>query len=84
MTCRCQICKCLYTGDLLVNDNIWELIKPDGKPTGAGLLCGRCIVDRIVERTHSTLVIGTTEAHKDNGTEGQEKISTSVGSATRR
>lgn len=28
-------------------DDLWECIKPYGKPEGAGLLCGPCIMDNI-------------------------------------
>lgn len=43
--CLCQKCGCRYKIDLLIPDDLWELIKPKGKPTGAGLLCGSCIME---------------------------------------
>lgn len=45
--CKCQGCGRLYTVDLLIPDELWERIKPEGKPQGAGLLCGACIMERI-------------------------------------
>ena len=48
--CTCQGCGLRYRGDLLVSDVVWEKIKPEGKPDGAGLLCPSCIMRRIVER----------------------------------
>lgn len=45
--CKCQGCGKHYKVDFLVNDMPWEDIKPPGKPVGAGLLCGECIVKAI-------------------------------------
>lgn len=45
--CTCQGCGRTYRADMLVPDALWAEIKPEGKPEGAGLLCGRCIVDRL-------------------------------------
>jgi hypothetical protein len=45
--CICQGCGRRYRVDFLVPDSIWERIKPDGKPKGAGLLCGACIAGRM-------------------------------------
>lgn len=45
--CRCQSCGLLYVGDLVVPDDVWEVIKPDGKPPGAGMMCASCIMSRI-------------------------------------
>lgn len=47
--CRCQECGWHYKVDVMVPDHIWRRIKPDGKPEGAGLLCGECIM-RSIER----------------------------------
>ena len=47
MSCKCQECGKQYKVDLIVPDKLWESIKPKGKPTGVGLLCDRCIMDRI-------------------------------------
>lgn len=47
MSCRCQECGKLYKVDLIIPDNLWEIIKPKGKDTGAGLLCGSCIMKKI-------------------------------------
>lgn len=45
--CTCQGCGRRYRVDVMVPDALWEEIKPEGKPVGAGLLCGPCIVDRL-------------------------------------
>jgi len=47
MACTCQQCGVKYKVDLLISDGIWEKIKPEGKPEGAGLLCGSCIMKNI-------------------------------------
>lgn len=47
MSCKCQACEKSYKVDLLIPNKIWEKIKPEGKAEGAGLLCGRCIMDKI-------------------------------------
>lgn len=47
MSCKCQGCGEQYKVDLIVPDEVWERIKPEGKPPGAGLLCGACIMARI-------------------------------------
>jgi len=31
----------------MVDDNLWEKIKPKDKPVGAGLLCPSCIIKNI-------------------------------------
>ena len=47
MSCICQKCGRKYKVDILIDDNLWEKIKPKGKPKGAGLLCGVCIFEGI-------------------------------------
>lgn len=47
MSCKCQHCGRYYCVDLIVPDHIWERIKPPGKPEGAGLMCGVCIINKI-------------------------------------
>ena len=47
MSCKCQGCKKQYKTDLIIPDELWEEIKPDGKAMGAGLLCPKCIGERI-------------------------------------
>ena len=49
MSCTCQDCGKQYTVDLVIPNELWEKIKPDGKPKNAGLLCGVCIMNRIEE-----------------------------------
>lgn len=45
--CTCQECGNKYMVDIIVPDDIWEEIKPYGKPKGSGLLCGQCIFRKI-------------------------------------
>jgi len=45
--CTCQQCGKNYKVDLIVSDELWEKIKPEGKKDNAGLLCGPCIMKRI-------------------------------------
>jgi len=45
--CLCQGCGKHYQFDVIVDDGTWEEIKPDGKPTGSGLLCPNCITSRL-------------------------------------
>ncbi len=45
--CMCQRCSQKYKVDLIVPDDLWKRIKPEGEAVGAGMLCGRCIMDRI-------------------------------------
>ena len=47
--CTCQSCGMTYRIDLNVPDELWEQIKPPGKSTDAGRLCGMCIMKRIEE-----------------------------------
>lgn len=47
MACTCQQCGSQYKVDLIVSDELWDKIKPEGKKGGSGLLCGRCIAERI-------------------------------------
>lgn len=47
MSYKCQACRRLYKIDLLIPDELWEKIKPNGKHSGAGLLCGGCIIERL-------------------------------------
>lgn len=45
--CKCQQCGAIYKIDVIVDDAVWEKIKPKGKAEGAGLLCGSCILNRL-------------------------------------
>lgn len=45
--CTCQICGCVYRIDFIVPAELWEKIKPAGASVGSGMLCGRCICDRL-------------------------------------
>ena len=54
MSCTCQGCGNKYKVDIIIPDTLWEKIKPEGKPIGAGLLCGRCIFERIEKQDKYT------------------------------
>lgn len=43
----CQDCNNKFKLDLLIPDELWEQIKPEGKSKGSGLLCPQCIVYKI-------------------------------------
>lgn len=45
--CVCQGCGNYYQVDLVIPNEVWESIKPEGKAEGAGLLCGSCIMARV-------------------------------------
>ena len=45
--CRCHECGENYREDVKLSDEMWDLIRPDGKLPGAGLLCGGCIGKRL-------------------------------------
>lgn len=45
--CVCQSCFRRYKVDVQVDDALWKSITPEAENTGAGLLCGRCIFQRI-------------------------------------
>ena len=45
--CRCQGCGVVYKVDFIVPDHLWDRIRPLGKAPGGGLLCPRCIGDRV-------------------------------------
>ena len=43
MSCKCQRCGDQYKVDVIVPDEIWEKIAPEGKSESGGMLCGKCI-----------------------------------------
>ena len=45
--CICQGCGRKYKVDLLIPDDLWDQIIPKEKRSGGGMLCGRCIMDKI-------------------------------------
>ena len=47
MVCKCQICGRKYKIDFLVPNDIWQLIKPEGKSKDRGLMCGICIMEKL-------------------------------------
>ena len=53
MSCTCQKCNNKYKVDIIVPDEIWEQIKPENKPVGAGLLCGKCIIEALEKREYA-------------------------------
>lgn len=46
--CKCQSCGKDFKMDLLIDNEKWEIIKPEGRPHGAGLLCPHCIIEKII------------------------------------
>lgn len=50
MSCKCQQCGARFRVDIIVRDDLWERIKPKGKARGSGLLCGRCIMDAVLNQ----------------------------------
>lgn len=55
MGCKCQGCGKYFCVDLIVPDEIWMQIQPKEKPPGAGLLCGKCIVQKLEDHAEATL-----------------------------
>jgi len=45
--CLCQECGNKYKVDIIISDELWESIKPKKKPKSGGLLCGKCIFEKI-------------------------------------
>ena len=45
MSCKCQECGKDYKVDIIVDDELWKKISP--KKSDSGMLCGRCIVDKV-------------------------------------
>jgi len=45
MSCKCQKCKKQFKIDFLVDDDLWIKISPKGN--FSGLLCGKCIIDKL-------------------------------------
>ena len=43
--CTCENCGKEYFVDLIIPDNLWEKIR--GGIKGSGLLCSKCIMERI-------------------------------------
>ena len=67
MSCICQQCGRNYRVDLIVPDDVWEKIKPDGKAKGAGLLCGACILNKIEALCNLTDEYGAIYVDGDSG-----------------
>ncbi len=66
--CRCNACGKTYCVDLVVPDELWERIKPDGKPVGAGLLCPSCIGTRIERDSRGYAAYHLARSRGDHGT----------------
>lgn len=47
--CTCQDCGQQYFVDVIIDDALWDKVKPQGKSRGAGLLCGSCIFKKLEE-----------------------------------
>jgi hypothetical protein len=43
----CQRCGCGIVVDLIIPDELWEVIKPKLRLSGSGVLCGKCIMEKI-------------------------------------
>ncbi len=50
MSCECQNCGDQYKVDFIIQNELWEEIKPSGKGKGGGMLCGSCICQKIEEK----------------------------------
>jgi len=47
--CKCQNCGAEYGVDVMVPDDIWKQISPKPKPEKGGLLCPKCIGEKLEE-----------------------------------
>lgn len=47
ISCKCQGCGTNFKVDLIIPDDLWEKIRPLNEPKGAGILCGKCIMEKI-------------------------------------
>ena len=59
MSCKCHQCGRQYKIDVQVENNLWEMIKPDGSEKGSGMLCPTCImsgVERVIEEYQNDLI----------------------------
>lgn len=70
--CKCQACGNYFKIDVMVDDSVWEKIKPAGKPEGAGLLCGSCIFKRLEELNvgHSVVFVPEKNIRPKGGSNG--------------
>lgn len=50
MSCVCHGCSSTYKVDIIIPDILWKKIKPISKFVEGGLLCGRCIFEKIEEQ----------------------------------
>ena len=55
MSCVCQGCWDEFIVDINIPDHMWEIIKPENKPIGGGLLCGQCIIKAIEKLGYNSL-----------------------------
>jgi len=47
--CTCHECGRKFCVDIIVPDETWDKIKPDGSKNGGGLLCPTCIMKKLEE-----------------------------------
>lgn len=73
--CTCQACNHPYETDMLVPDDVWEVIKPEGCDIGGGLLCPTCIMDRAADRLGWTVGFVYPERHGTAVTAGKAATS---------
>ncbi len=63
--CTCQQCNKQYKVDVVIPDDLWEKIKPNNKPKGAGLLCGICIINNLEELGYYALYFHSNSKQKE-------------------
>jgi hypothetical protein len=74
----CQACERHYVTDMLVPDDVWEVIKPEGCDIGAGLLCPTCIMDRAADRLGWSVGFVYRERHGTAVTAGKSASASEV------
>jgi hypothetical protein len=74
----CQACGRHYVTDMLVPDDVWEVIKPEGCDIGGGLLCPTCIMDRASDRLGWTVGFVYPERHGTAVTAGKSAPASEV------
>jgi len=67
MSCRCQACGREYKVDIIVDDPLWEKIRPDkSRNPDSGLLCPVCIVKKIIDLTDGYSVFKLKSEREDD------------------
>ena len=47
MSCKCQNCNQQYKVDIIIPDDLWKQIKPKDGYDDTGMLCGKCITQKL-------------------------------------